>query len=223
MYRHGGSPTERDDFLRALGRFVVRFSHLVHSFEMASAGFLQWTANQSVADVFNSSVRTNIHLASHSSQEIYRLAMTKLASGSASRSINTYFKLCHHYEKSVWSELDARLVGAVEAEVFATARLRNRILHDAWSVLGENTVEITDKSQPSRVASRYRVRPTGPQTTDVSTHDLNIASDDLIRLTDVAGALPLVQWDVEVKESAVPTAFSSLFFYRACDRKVHRR
>src|SRR5450759_5040182 len=147
MYVHGGSATERDDFLRALGRFVVRFSHLVHHFEMASAGFLQWTTNQSVADVFNSSVSTNIHLASQSSQEIYQLAMAKLASGLASRSINTYFDLCHHYGKSVWSELDARLVGVVEAEVFAIAKLRNRLMHDAWSVLGENTVEISDQAQ----------------------------------------------------------------------------
>jgi hypothetical protein len=223
MYVHGGSATERDDFLRALGRFVVRFSHLVHHFEMASAGFLQWTTNQSVADVFNSSVGTNIHLASQSSQEIYQLAMAKLASGLASRSINTYFDLCHHYGKSVWSELDARLVGVVEAEVFAIAKLRNRLMHDAWSVLGENTVEISDQPQPSHVASRYRVRSTGAQPTDVSTQDLNIAGDDLVRLTDVAGAIRLVQWDVEVEEGAVPTAFSSLFFYRACDRKVHRR
>jgi hypothetical protein len=31
LYRHEGSPEQRDDLLRALGRFVVRFSWLIHT------------------------------------------------------------------------------------------------------------------------------------------------------------------------------------------------
>jgi hypothetical protein len=90
---------QRDDPLRALGWFVVRFSWLIHTLEMATAGTLQWTQRQDVIDAFNTAAGgTNLRLVLDTTDstraEIWRQAMGVLPRKRAEHIIGIYFAVC---------------------------------------------------------------------------------------------------------------------------------
>lgn len=229
LYRHEGSAAERDDFLRALGRFVVRFSWFVHGAETAIAGMLQWTDRQDVLDAFNAAAKKTLELPSEaddpSRSKLYRQVMGMLSQiNSAELRLKTYFAMCETLGGLVWTDEDRRLVEAAKAEALAINNKRNRLMHDVWAVLGENAVEVSDRPAPSLFASRTRNRASGPQIEHVTIQELNADSDYLKRLTDVIGAISLVQFQVEAASvGGEPTPpYSTLFEFDSDGRVVRR-
>ena len=229
LYRHEGSPAQRDDLLRALGRFVVRFSWLIHSLEMETAGVLQWTQRQDVIEAFNKAAGgTSLQLALDATgptrSAIWRQAMGALSRKRAEHIINIYFAVCRVYGNLAWTDEDKRLVGAVQKEVLDINARRNRLMHDSWSVLGENTIRISDSPEASTAASRTRMRSSGAQVEAVSTESLDRDSDYMKSLTDVAGAIRLVQWEVEPPQGSAPSQpYSSLFVFDSDGRVVRKQ
>jgi hypothetical protein len=218
LYRHEGSPEQRDDLLRALGRFVVRFSWLIHTLETATAGALQWTQRQDVIDAFNAAAGggTNLQLVSDTTDPgraaIWRQAIGVLSRKRAEHIINIYFAVCRVYGNLAWNDEDKRLAEAVQKELLEINARRNRLMHDSWSVLGENAVRISDRSEVSITASRTRTRSSGAQVEPVIAGALDQDSDYMKSLTDVAGAIQLVQWQVESPQGSDPSPpYSSLF------------
>jgi hypothetical protein len=229
-YRHEGSPAQRDDLLRALGRFVVRFSWLIHALETATAGALQWTQRQDVMDAFNAAARggTSLQLALDATgptpAAIWRQAMGVLSWKRAEHIIQIYFAVCRVYGKLAWNDEDKRLVEAVYNEVLQINARRNHLMHDSWSVLGENAVEISDSPEATIAASRTRTRSSGAQVQAVSTESLDRDSEYMKTLTDVAGAIHLVQWQVEPPQGSAPSPpYSSLFTFDSDGRVVRKQ
>jgi hypothetical protein len=81
---------------------------------------------------------------------------------------------------------DRRLVEAIHKEVLEITPRRNRLMHDSCT------------------ASRTRTRSSGAQVEVVSTESLDSDSDYMKSLTDAAGTIQLVQWQVEPPQSNDP-------------------
>jgi hypothetical protein len=229
LYDHRGSSTERDDFLRALGRFVVRFSWFIHlGVESPTAGILQWTDREDVLDTFNATTGKSLRFRSDGDDPgrsgLYRQVMGVLSRlNSTERELKVYFALCETFGRLVWKNEDRRLVEAVKTEALAINGKRNRLMHDSWAVFGENATEISDQPVPSNVALRMRTRASQNEVEEVTAKLLDADSDYLERLTDVVGVIRMVQFQVELLSGGQPTQpYSSLFQFGSDGRVVRR-
>jgi hypothetical protein len=188
---------------------------------------LQWTNRQDVVDVFKPAAdKKTLKLPSDTDDpgrsEFYRQVMGMLSQiNSAERRLKTYFAMRNLRATCV----DGRGPAARRSGESGGASPQQEAQPDYARCLGSPRRKCrrgVRPTVPSLFASRTRNRATGPQVEHVTIEDLSVDSDDLDRLTDVIGAIWLVQSQVEDLGGESTPAYSTLFKFDSDGRVVRR-
>lgn len=155
-----------DELYRAIGRFVVEFSQLLHRLETMTV--LLMAAGSAAPQQ-----RTWALLAGRTAQPI----------------VDGYFALLAEIHRDRWTDEDWRLVKGVRKEISDLIARRNRLSHDAWFVGwgNEDTVDF-------RTATRRRLSSSpsdGARFTaaEFRADQLEAEADDIRRLSSVAASI----------------------------------
>jgi len=163
-----------DEIYRAIGKFVVEFSHLHNMIELMIVHLLSPSGNS----------------------EMHQRAWAVISGQTTRPAMSNLFSLLIEIKSDEWTSDDMGVLNAVRKEIIEIIEERNRIAHDVWS-LGHPNSPLPEDSDAQRF--RYKASPRkGAMTSSepVTVRDINQLTDKINRLDQVIrriGAIGLSQ------------------------------